>query len=232
MADTVSSDDGEIGETRPDPIINRDEIGESDETGNGIDATERVERARSRIRNRQRRIRPAGNETENTRSESETITVTKTGDKPTVKRTRATAPKVNAKAELEKAIQAEAQQTALIVLTMMNVAASNIAGPEAQMNSFERALIEPAIIRTFVRSDELSERVTQYLDPVAFCFGVTLWASRVWGIRAETIKRAKLGYAPPASEPANLRTESPRAELNGYAMDQEIADAFKDSLIG
>lgn len=250
MAENPTIDDGATGQTRPKSGINFDEIGESTDS---TDRDDRTERIRERIRNRTRRTRENPNEeTEESAAESETIKVEEVQPKPRVKRsvhsTRSTTtrpvgrPRTSAKAELEKAVKEEAQQIAIIVLTMMNVAASNIAGPEAQMNSFERALIEPSIIRTFARSDEVSERITQYLDPIALCFGMTMWASRIWGIRAEMVKRAKAGYGMmPPNEPANLQTESPRAEdfsltgkptLNGYAMDDTIAHITQDSLIG
>jgi hypothetical protein len=89
------------------------------------------------------------------------------------------------------------------------------------MNTFERALIEPSLIRVLARGDQTAMALTQYLDPIALVIGMSLWGTRVYGVRSAHMRLAKQGYTnvAPASEPTVLQTESPTASYNGYSDD-------------
>src|SRR5690606_12447087 len=100
----------------------------------------------------------------------------------------------------------DAKATTMILMMMLNSAAHNIAGPEAEMNSLERALLEPAFTRILMRGGQASERLTSIIDPMALVVGMVMWGARVMGIRTNKLALAKRGYevptAPP-SEPSN-----------------------------
>jgi hypothetical protein len=103
---------------------------------------------------------------------------------------------------------------------MLNTAASNIAGPEATMNSFETALIQPSLVRSLQRGGASAEKINTLIDPLALIIGMSMWGSRVLGVRQQKTALAKQGYGEmPASEPALLNTEQYTAS-NGLTPDE------------
>lgn len=149
---------------------------------------------------RRRRGRPPGSRNKSTTAEPEKeIDVSQAEP---VRRTRRT----NKAAKEE-----DARTTAQVIVMMLNTVAMNIAGAEASMNSMERALIEPSFVRTLMNGGAQSERITQLIDPLALVIGMSMWGSRVLGIRQQNIKRANAGYEtmPPSEPNTNLDSEMP-----------------------
>lgn len=142
-------------------------------------------------RGRPRKQRNDDNQTAGTKPE--TITV-ETGEAPVTRRRSPGRPRKS------KVSSDEANATAHVILTMLDTAAMNVAGPHAVQNSFERSLIEPSLRRTLERGGAPAERVTALIDPLALVMGMTMWGTRVLGERQNRLAAMRAGYPPP-SEP-------------------------------
>lgn len=106
--------------------------------------------------------------------------------------------------------EAEAQTTALVLITMLNTAAANLAGTDAVMNSFERALIEPSFIRTLGKGGKTADKITSLIDPLALIMGMGMWGSRVLGVRQQTQSKLQTPQAPINYGTGNGVSEPPK----------------------
>ena len=148
---------------------------------------------------------------------------------------RAFKPRIS-KAEAEEAAKVqkakdEAGAQAAMLLLMLDSLAASTAGDEARLNAYERALIEPALVRVMARMDEQRAAMIQkYADPVMILAGTSLWLVRMRQISKERNSRRddNLPPRPPdtpdASPPPNGNQN--RADVEAMKLHHQIQDFF------
>jgi hypothetical protein len=228
MGETISSGDGiasGVGEEIRSRHDDRDDIGiEPNETRT---TTRRKTRAspRDRIGTRTRTAtrKAPGTEPENITVETRT--------------TRKTA-----KQELDE-LRAQSQHLSVIILTILNSIAANIAGTDAQLTSFERALIEPSLNRVLMRSVGDATDISEYIDPIALVAGLGLWGMRIISVKRAAMAAARVtdSYHSPQSPtiPETNVTQGYDSAgnplvttVNGYRMDSVIERLTQEHEIG
>lgn len=102
-----------------------------------------------------------------------------------------------ATAASRKLAKKEAQQSAIILLSLIDGLASMAFGPLASMNEFERSTLQEPLERILQRIDlTSSEALAKWSDPILLVMGLTAWASRVMRERQEQ-------HRPPGFNPNN-----------------------------
>lgn len=80
----------------------------------------------------------------------------------------------------QRLAEQEAAVTAKTILDILNGTASALVAPEAEMNTEERALIEPPLSRVVARiSPDIADRIQIFSDPIMCLVGFSLWAYRI-----------------------------------------------------
>lgn len=88
-----------------------------------------------------------------------------------------------------KLAKKEAQQSAIILLSLIDGLASMAFGPLASMNEFERLTLQEPLERILQRIDlTSSEALAKWSDPILLVMGISAWASRVIRERQEQRK--------------------------------------------
>lgn len=128
----------------------------------------------------------------------------------------------NEKSAAQKRVMAkmgkkEANQTAVILLGLLDGIAVLIAGPEAALNSLERDLILAPMERILQKMDiTLVEKMGAWSDPILLIMGLTAWASRVYRITQDAKPKPE-----PTPEPTPEFNQPPQNRVNP-APDSEI----------
>lgn len=154
----------------------------------------------------------------------------------------------------------DATQATTALLQLAELAAVATVGPHAALNPIERAMVEPALIRTLARMDAATvARYGALADPIVLALGLGMWGFRCYvtygaqqqaraARQAESADRARPGSGAPASapaEPPKATTEeaasvvAPTAPLsgqdhgrNGYAPVSPLILAHVDDGLG
>lgn len=113
-----------------------------------------------------------------------------------------------------------ADQTAVVMLALLDGIATVLAGPTATMTESERAMLSEPLARMLAKL-ELSQNkvIQQYSDPVLFLMGLIAWGSRVARDRAKQRKEKETPLE------ASQRTEEPAPqEKAGHPVMREEID--------
>lgn len=105
--------------------------------------------------------------------------------------------------QARKLAKREAQQTAVILLTMLDGIAAMFYGPNAGMMDYEREMVTGPLERILMRMDIVStDALARWSDPLLLAMGLVAWISRVNRERAEARQTSN-------QEPAQEPTQAP-----------------------
>lgn len=109
-----------------------------------------------------------------------------------------------------KARKAQAEQTGLVILTIVDGMIQTLLYPECAMTADERAMIEPPLYRILERLDPgLSSTMEKFTDPVMLGMGLVMWGLRIFQVVSD--KNAEK----PRPQPQKAQPTKPVMEPGG-----------------
>lgn len=126
--------------------------------------------------------------------------------------------------QARKLAKKEAQQTAIIVLTLLDGIVSMFFGPAASMLDYEKDMMQAPLERMLQRMDIVnSEALAKWSDPILFTMGLIAWGSRISRERAENRPNQEPPGGPPDNSPEPPKPPAPTgARKNGNPPGKDI----------